>query len=220
MKRIIEMLRKCALPVAASLFVAAGFTGLNGGVARAQTQTVQPAPTAASTSTAAPNDHDINRTELNNFDEYLDKHPGVHKQLNGNPSLINNPQYLAQHPHLQTFLNNHSGVKEESGENPSQFMHRENRFLRNGGDVSRAEAGRADRYFDQHPGLARRLQNNPKLVDNPQFMEKHPGFSNYLQKHPEVKQDIKQHPYAFQKRQRQYERHEGPEHIAQPRPRR
>lgn len=216
MRKIIETLHKRALPTVGSLLLAAGLVSVNGGVASAQTQTAGPTPPPTSTAVPAPNDHDVNRRELNNFDGYLDNHPGVHKQLNQNPSLINNPQFLAQHPHLQTFLNNHPGVKEESGENPNQFMHRENQFLRNGGDVSRAEAGRADRYFDQHPKLTRQLQRNPKLVDNQAFMQKHPGFQNYLQKHPEIKEDIRQHPYAFQKRQRQYERHEseGRERVA------
>ncbi|HLI34867.1 MAG TPA: hypothetical protein VKW70_07470 [Terriglobia bacterium] len=179
-----------------------------GGMALAQTAT--PAP--------APQDNDINRRELRNFDEYLDNHPGVHHQLNQNPSLINDPQFLAQHPHLQNFLNNHPGVNEEIKENPQQFMNRENRFLRNGGDVSRAEAARADRYFDRHPELAEQLRKNPKLVDNPQFMQNHPGFAKFLQNHPEIREDIKQHPYAFQKRERQYERHEGPEHPNPPHP--
>lgn len=209
MSTIIKMLQRCALAASVSLFVAACFLSLNAGAANAQTQATEPTPAPTTTAAPAPNDHDINRRELNNFDGYLDKHPGVHKQLSQNPSLINDPQYLSQHPHLQNFLNNHPGVKEESTENPNRFMHRQNQFLRNGGDVSRAEAGRADRYFDQHPKLARQLQRNPKLVDNPEFMENHPGFQNYLQKHPEIKDDIKQNPYAFQKRQRQYERHEG-----------
>lgn len=187
------------------------------GAALAQGQNTPTPPEPAPAGTATPaNDHDINRTELNHFDEYLDGHPGVHKQLNRNPSLINNQAYLQAHPHLQTFLKNHPGVQEESSENPKQFMHRENQFLKKGGDVSHAEAARADHYLDQHPKLARQLQRNPKLVDNPKFMANHPSFNNYLQKHPEIRQDIKQHPYAFQKRQRQFERHEGPEHIARP----
>lgn len=218
MRRILETGQRYALPLAASLFVAVVLVVVNSRSAGAQTTAPEPAP--GSTSTAAPNDHDINRRELNNFDDYLDKHPGVHRQLTQNPSLINDPQFLSQHPRLNNFLSHHPGVKEESSENPQQFMHRENQFLRRGGDVSRGEAARADRYFDQHPALARQLQKNPKLVDNPEFMENHPGFQKYLQNHPEVREDIKQNPYAFRRRERQYERREGRERIVPPRPRR
>lgn len=215
MRNIITAFHRKGLPFIAGLCLAAGLVA---SAALAQTSPTPPEP--APTVTAAPgaNDHDINRTELNHFDEYLDSHPGVHKQLNHDPSLINSQGYLEEHPQLQTFLKNHPGVQEESGENPKQFMHRENQFLKHGGDVSHAEAARADHYFDQHPKLARQLQNNPKLVDNPKYMANHPGFYDYLQKHPEIRQDIKQNPYAFQRRQRQFERHEGPEHISRPRP--
>lgn len=221
MRRFMSVVSRCAWPGALSFLLAIGLAGLAGPMASAQTQAPEPAAAPASTSAAAPNDHDINRRELNNFDEYLDNHPGVHRQLTKDPSLINNPQYLSQHPHLQNFLNNHPGVREESGENPAQFMHRENQFLRRGGDVSRGEAARADRYFDRHPGLARQLNRNPKLVDNPEFMENHPGFQKFLQKHPEIKSDIKQNPYAFRRREHQYEHHEGERaERARPMPRR
>jgi hypothetical protein len=156
-------------------------------------------------------DNDINRTELNNFDQYLDDHPGVARQLQRNPSLINDPTFLSQHPDLQTFLNNHPGVREEIKENPRQFMNRERRFERNGGDISRAEAAKADQFLDSHPEIAEQLQKHPRLIDNPQYLQKHPELQEFLKNHPEVREDWREHPRAFMKRQRQYERHEGPE---------
>lgn len=160
---------------------------------------------------AVAQDNDINRTELNNFDKYLDDHPEVSEQLRQNPSLINDPNYLSQHPHLQTFLNNHPGVREEMKENPQQFVNREKRFERNGGDISRAEAAKGDHFLDSHPEVAEQLRNHPRLIDNPQYLQKHPELGEFLQKHPEVREDWRQHPRAFMKRQRQFERHEGPE---------
>lgn len=171
--------------------------------------------TAAQSPTAAPfpsstaaGDRDITRTELNNFDRYLDEHPGIAHDLRSNPNLINNPNWLAQHPGTQDFLRNHPGVNEEFRENPNQFMSRENRFERNGGDISRHEAANADNYLDRHPEVASQLQRNPRLIDNPQYLAQHPQLQSYLQNHPEVRQDWKQHPYAFEKRERQYEHNE------------
>lgn len=159
-------------------------------------------------SVTAAGDHDITHRELNNFDRYLDDHPQISRELRNNPNLINDPNWLAQHPSTQQFLKNHPGVNEEIRENPTQYMNRENSFERNGGDVSRREAASADRYLDQHPEVAQQLQRNPKLIDNPNYLAKHPALQNYLQNHPEVRQDWKQHPYAFEKRERQYEKHE------------
>jgi hypothetical protein len=182
-----------------TLLIAAGLTLF--GVAQSPTAAPWPSATAAG-------DRDINRTELNNFDRYLDDHPEVARELRNNPNLINNPNWLAQHPSTQEFLRNHPGVNEEIRENPTQFVNRENRFERNGGDVSRGEAASADKYLDQHPEIARQLQRDPRLIDNPNYLAKHPSLQNYLQNHPEVKEDWKQHPYAFEKRERQYEHNE------------
>jgi hypothetical protein len=178
------------------------FTLVTGAVAQSP-NTEPPLPNTGT------NDHDINRTELYNFDRYLDDHPGVSRELKNNPNLINDPNWLAQHPSTQQFLQNHPGVKEEIRENPTQFMNRENRFERNGGDVSRAEAAKADDFLDDHQQVARQLRQNPKLIDDPQYLAVHPGLKNFLASHPEVKEDWKQHPNAFMKRQRQYEHHEG-----------
>jgi hypothetical protein len=177
--------------------------------AAAQSQTAGGSPVIdpLAPSVTAAGDRDISRGELNNFDRYLDDHPNVSHELRNNPNLVNDPNYLAQHPSLQGFLKNHPGVNEEIRENPAQFMNRENRFERNGGDFSRAEAASADRYLDRHTQVAQQLRQNPRLIDNPNYVAQHPGLQQYLQNHPEVRQDWKQHPYAFQKRERQYEKH-------------
>ena len=179
--------------------------------AAAQSPTVAPWPSPTA------GDRDINRTELNNFDRYLDDHPEIARDLRNNPNLINNPNWLAQHPSTQEFLRNHPGVNEEIRENPTQFMSRENRFERNGGDISRREAANADNYLDQHPEIAHQLQRDPRLIDNPNYLAKHPSLQSYLQNHPEVRQDWKQHPYAFEKRQRQYEHNEYRKPASNPR---
>ncbi len=167
------------------------------------------APGAA---TATPGqDNDINRRELTNFDKYLDDHPKVAQALKSNPSLINDPNWLAKHQRLQTFLQNHPGVQEEVKENPTKFINRERRFERNSGDISRPEAARFDKYLDSHPEVAEQLRKNPELIDNKEFVENHPELKEFLKNHPEAREDLKQHPRAFMKRERQFERHEGGE---------
>ncbi len=75
-------------------------------------------------------DNDITRGELQKFNTFLDNHPGIAKDLQGNPSLVNDPNYLAQHPELKDFLEDHPGVRRELKEHPKFFMHREQRFER------------------------------------------------------------------------------------------
>jgi hypothetical protein len=172
--------------------------------AAAQSPTAAPGP-----SSTVAGDRDVTKTELHNFDRYLDEHPGIARELRNDPNLINNPSWLAQHPDTQKFLHDHPGVNDEFRENPNQFMSRENRYERNGGDISRHEAAMADDFLDRHPKVASDLQRNPKLIDDPQYLAQHPKLQSYLQNHPEVRQDWKQHPYAFENRERQYERNEN-----------
>ena len=191
-----------------NLFTPAGLLALGliwAGSAPAQSQNSSP-----STPTTTWTENDINRRELTNFDRWMDDHPQVYQQLRNNPSLINDRNWLGQHPGVQKFLQNHPGVREEIKENPRRFINREERFERNGGDISRAELSRFDRgYLDEHPEVARGLAKNPGLVDDPKFMAQHPGLQNFLRNHPEIKEDLKQHPDAFMDREQRFEHNGG-----------
>ncbi len=160
----------------------------------------------ATAQTAAPNrDHDITRTELNNFDHYLDTHPQVSRELKANPALINDPAYLRQHPGLQQFLNTHPGVREEARENPNRFMNRERVFDAQGRDVTQRQAGSLDTFLDTHPDVATDLRKNPSLANNPKYLASHPGFKDYLEDHPQIKQEFKENPKAVLRREKRYE---------------
>ena len=151
---------------------------------------------------------DITRRELQNFDNFLDTHPAVDHELTKNPRLIEDPAYIAAHPELKTFLADHPGVREEMKETPRFFMHREEQFDKTGRDITHREAASLDVFLDTHPGVERELRNNPSLVKNPEFLAKHPEFSEYLGRHPSVKADLVENPKAFMRREAQYEKNE------------
>jgi len=101
---------------------------------------------------------DITRRELRNFDRFLDSHPDIEADLRKNPSLVDNQQYLNEHPALRDFLTEHPGVREELKETPRYFMRRERRFERRGGDITRGELRNFDRFLDAHPEIAEDLK--------------------------------------------------------------
>jgi hypothetical protein len=47
------------------------------------------------------------------FNKFLSKHPGVARDLRGNPELIYDPRYRAEHPELQQFLAGHPQIWQE-----------------------------------------------------------------------------------------------------------
>src|SRR6266481_5168162 len=147
------------------------------------------------------------------------------EQLRKDPSLINNREFLENHPALQQYLQSHPEVREEFQENPNAFMRQENRYERHedddrdrdrdrdrgrrDGDTTRRELASMDRFMDGHPEIAEQLRKDPSLINNREFVENHPALQQYLQSHPEVREELKENRNAFMRQENRYERHEG-----------
>jgi len=146
---------------------------------------------------------DISRTEIANFDQYLDHHPDVAARLAADPRLINDPRFVATHPDLHAFLASHPGVREEIHESPGQFMYREGHY-----DWQRDQAhplANTDHYLDRHPQVQAQLEHHPGLVDDPKYLANHPGLHEFLAKHPIARADWKSHPYRYMTREDSYD---------------
>ena len=157
-------------------------------------------------------DRDITRRELANFDEFLDSHREIAEQVRKDPSLLDNQQYLKDHPDLQRYLWNHPGVREEVKENPTAFMHQENRYDRQE-DAAAREANREklasfDQFLDKHREIAEQVRRNPSLLDNQQFLKDHPELQTYLQDHTGVRNALRENPNAFMLQEERYDRRE------------
>ena len=183
-------------------------------------------PPAVLAQSAPSGDRDINRGELQNFDNFLDKHPEIREQLKQNPNLVNDPTYLSQHPQLQKFLRAHKEASEELKENPQAFMTREKRFDRTEDsrkgdkDINRRELKSFDGFLDGHPEIREQLAKNPGLADDPAYLAKHPELKEFLSNHPGVREEMKENPKAFMKRERRFERNHRNERAENRRPRR
>src|SRR5437016_14593126 len=102
---------------------------------------------------AAQQNPDITRQELNNFDNFLDTHPAIEKDLKSNPALVKDSAYLSAHPELRGFLANHAGVREDIRENPSRFIKRERYCEQSGKDILPTEVKNVDGIVDKHPAM-------------------------------------------------------------------
>jgi hypothetical protein len=168
-------------------------------------------------------DHDTTRGELARFDQFLDGHPEVARELRRDPSLVDNQEYEKNHPELQAYLADHPQIREEIKENPNAFMRQEDRYDRHEGDrdgdhdgrgrgdndTTRGELARFDQFLDSHREIAEQLRKDPSLVNNPQFESTHPALHAYLQDHPEIRAQLKEHPDAFMRDEDRFDRHEG-----------
>lgn len=177
--------------------------------ANAQTVPTQTVPTQNNRPAQA---NDASRQELARFDEFLNSHPETADQLRADPSLINNEEFMKNHPVLQTYLQDHPAIREQIKQNPNAFMQEENRFDRREDDrdrnADRAELANFDRFLDSHREISEQLRKDPSLVDNREFVKNHPALQTYLQDHPGVREEIKQDPNRFMQEEARYDRRE------------
>jgi GrpB-like predicted nucleotidyltransferase (UPF0157 family) len=185
----------------------------------AHSQTMQPQSTTPQTQTPMQattppgRDDDATQRQLASFDSFLDSHPEIAEQLRKDPSLVNNQQFVAQHPGLQDYLTQHPELREEISQNPNAFMHQEERYDRGedrnrGFDITRTELVNMDRFMDTHPEIAEQLRKDPSLVDNKQFVQNHPPLQQFLADHPGVREEYKEHPEAFMHAEERFDRRE------------
>lgn len=157
-------------------------------------QTTPPPSTTAPPTTA----------ETDTMEHYLTNHPKAADELHGNPALINNPQWLAQHPEVQNWMNRHPNAKADAAENPTSFVNHTERETLN---KDRKAVTGTDEFLSKHPDMAKELNENPKLIDDPKFLATHPALDNYLKKNPGVRNEWMNHPEAFAKAARADERY-------------
>jgi hypothetical protein len=161
-----------------------------------------------------PQDNDTTWRELAGMDRFLDSHPEIAEQLRKDPSLINNEEWVENHPTLQEYLQKHPEIREEFRENPTAFMRREERFDRReewregDHDTTWRQLASMDRFLDSHPEIAEQLRKDPSLINNTAWVENHPALQEYLQQHPEVSEEFKENPSAFMRREERYDRRE------------
>lgn len=164
------------------------------GTALAQTPTSTP-PSSAPGMSPQPNAGPTTG-QTDTMEHYLNNHPKVADELHDNPSLINNPQWLAQHPTVKNWMNSHPDVKQDALHNPNQFV---NHTERETVEKDHQALNGTDKFLSTHPEVANQLKQNPSLIDNPQYRADHPELNNYLKEHPGVADEWKSHPEWFTK---------------------
>jgi hypothetical protein len=159
-------------------------------------------------------DGDITRRDVADMDHFLDEHPEIAQQLRKDPSLIDNRQWVANHPALQEYLQNHPQISATFRANPNLFMRDEERYDRQTSDrnISRRDIVEMDRFLDAHPEIAEQLKKDPSLIDNRQWVANHPALQEYLKTHIDVSASFRAHPDQFMRDEDRY--NENGDHFA------
>jgi len=139
-------------------------------------------------------DPDINKNMVSSFDHFMDTHPADGQALRQNPSLINDSNFIYNHPALHSFLDQHPGLANEFSEHPNQFMRAErsyqHSYANTRGDDSftgLSPAAKWSQFLDNNKDFARRYRENPDIINDPNVMAHEPGLREFLNNHPDVK---------------------------------
>lgn len=207
--------------------IAITLAGLPAG-ARAQNQgAVQnPNPPAASTGVSAGANFSANSStnlsadESRNLDQFLDSHPEIVRQLESNPALANDPDYLRANPDLRDYLQQHPQLQTALRDDASGIMRQRQQFQtqsngparQNNDDYDRGQAqtqaqtnANTDRDNADRDAETNRRGEESARID--QFLADHPNIdkdlkskpesvndSNYLKKHGELANFLRDNP--------------------------
>ena len=152
-----------------------------------------------------------------NFDRFLDGHREIAEQVRKDPSLLDNRDFVRDHPALETYFHQNPGVRDQLRQDPNAFMRQEDAYDRDsnmrdrdaGGqdrDAARRDMANFDRFLDGHREIAEQVRKNPSLLDNRDFVRDHPALQAYLQQNPGVRDQLRQDPNTFMRQEDAFDR--------------
>jgi hypothetical protein len=157
-------------------------------------------------------DRDDHRKDLVDFDRFLDRHREIAEQARKDPALLENRQFVQNHPELQNFLQDNPGVRDQLRQDPNAFMRQEDQFDRagNGGDRDMhnrmADFGG---FLGDHSDIRKDLSRNPSVVKDHEYVQNHAELNAYLNAHPDVRDDLMANPQSFVKGATQHYNNNG-----------
>jgi phage-related protein len=150
------------------------------------------------------NTDDPSRQQLAAFAQFLNDHPEIAEQLQKNPALIDNKDFVQGHPALQQFMLGHPELRKDFEKNPVAFMRDEDRYRwdnQQGGHgyqgVRFEELFSMDQFLNAHPEIAQQLKQNPSLLDDQKYLAEHPDLQQFLSQHPGMREACDRNPQAF-----------------------
>jgi hypothetical protein len=154
------------------------------------------------------NDRDRRTRDLAQFARFMDTHREVAEQLRRNPSLADNPHFVANHPDLQDYLRDNPGVRDQLRQDPNALVQREEQFNRMQNVQyrdNRKDLAQFDRFLDSHREIAEQVRKDPSLAGNREFVENHPALQDYLRDNPGVRDEIRRDPNAFMHQENRFD---------------
>jgi hypothetical protein len=151
---------------------------------------------------------DNDRRDVVSFDRFLDGHREIAEQIRKDPSLLDNRDFVRDHPALQAYLADNQGVRDQIRQDPNGFMQQEDAFNRdsNMGDRDPMHDHMADfgGFLRNHSDIQRDVARDPSCVKDHDYLQNHAELDAYLNAHPDVRAELMANPQNFVRGAQQY----------------
>ena len=153
-------------------------------------------------------EHDNDRRDVANFDRFLDGHREIAEQVRKDPSLLDNRDFVQDHPALQTYLQDNPGVRDQLRQDPNAFMRQEDAFDRDSNmrdrDPMHDHMADFGGFLHSHSDIQKDLSRDPSVVKDHEYVQNHAELDAYLNAHPDVRAELMANPQSFVHGAQQY----------------
>jgi hypothetical protein len=193
---------------------------------RAQNGNGSQTPSVSASANAQVN---IPQDESRNLDQFLSSHPEIARQLQSNPALANDPDYLRANPEFRDYLQQHPQLQTGLRDNAAYLLHQQQQSSAQGdgrgdagGDRAQAndnanrdqdqqrldaerdrrseESARIDQFLADHPNIDKDLKAHPANVNDDGYLKKHAELQMFLRSNPDVRDECGRNPAYFEDR--------------------
>ena len=157
----------------------------------------------------------MSQRDLRSFQDYLDSHDDIAQKLSRNPDLLNNRRFIQSHDSLNDWLESHPDAAQALQSDPQRYLERGRYSSQRGEDYyQRGENREAlarmnerdlrsfENFLDNNPETARRLYENPDLINDRQFVRRQDSLNDWLANHPDGAEALRANPHKFLWRER------------------
>ena len=153
--------------------------------------------------------------EIRDLRQFLNDHSWLAQQLQNDPSLANNQDFLNGNPEFAQFLSDHPSVQRGLQANAAGYIRRAQRYGQTGPEMgsnwnswnnqaNNQEMSDFNHFLTSHPWIANKLRGNPSLANNQDFLHDNPPLPQFLNSHPFAQAQMKSDPGAFMQRARDF----------------
>jgi hypothetical protein len=139
----------------------------------------------------------------------LDGHREIAEQVRKDPSLLDNRDFVRDHPALQAYLQDNPGVRDQLRQDPNALTRQV--------AASDLDSNMRDRdpmhdhmadfggFLHSHSDIQKDLSRDPSAVKDHEYVQNHVELDAYLNAHPDVRAELMANPQSFVHGAQQYD---------------